>query len=173
MVSVIRLAIKLLGVIKMNDKKLRKFTLDLMTRTKAAYLTTIDEDGLPQIRAIENLRNPDKFPHQSKVFVGYDDNFLVFISTNTSSEKVKQIKNNPNIAIYYCIPEEYKGVMIRGYAEIESDLEIKKKIWEKRMKIYYPEGVKDPDFALIRLIPNYIKAFYRLQTYIIDLRVKN
>ncbi|MFX0069535.1 MAG: pyridoxamine 5'-phosphate oxidase family protein [Candidatus Hermodarchaeota archaeon] len=156
----------------MNDKKLRKYTLDLMTRTKATFLTTIDEMGLPHIRAVENLRNPEKFSHQSKAFIGYDDEFLVLISTNTSSEKVKHIKNNPNIALYYCILEEYKGVMIRGCAKIESDLEFKKKIWEDSMKIYYPKGIEDPDFTLIRLIPDYIKAFYNLKTYIIDLRNK-
>ncbi|MFX1256224.1 MAG: pyridoxamine 5'-phosphate oxidase family protein [Promethearchaeota archaeon] len=156
----------------MDDKELRKFALDLMTRTKVAFLATIDEEGLPQIRAIENLRNPDKFPHSSKIFIGYDDNFLVYVSTNTSSEKIKQIINNANIAIYYCIPEEYKGVMIRGYAEIVDDLEIKKKIWIKRMKIYYPKGIEDPDFTLLRLIPNYIKGYYKLQKHIVDLRVK-
>ncbi|MFX1385215.1 MAG: pyridoxamine 5'-phosphate oxidase family protein, partial [Promethearchaeota archaeon] len=131
---------------------------------------TIDEEGLPHIRAIDNLRNPKKFPHCSKAFIGHDDNFLVYISTNTSSEKVKQIMNNTNIALYYCIPEEIKGVMIRGCAEIIDGLEIKKKIWIRRMRIYYPKGVEDPDFTLVQLIPDYIKAYYKLQKYIIDLR---
>ncbi len=41
------------------------------------------------------------------------------------------------------------------------------------MKIYYSKGIEDPDFTLIQLISNYIKAFYRLQTYIIEVRDKN
>lgn len=154
----------------MDEVELKKYVIDLMTRTKVAFLTTIDKEGLPHIRAIDNLRNPKRFPHCSKVFIGSDDSFLVYISTNTSSEKVKQINNNNNIALYYCISEEIKGVMVRGCAEIVDGYEIKKKIWINRMKIYYPKGVEDPDFTLIRLIPNYIKAYNRLHNYIIDLR---
>ena len=156
----------------MNEKDIKIFTLDLMRRTQPAFLSTVDEEGKPQIRAIENLRNPEKFPHQSKLFNDVDDDLLVYISTNTSSEKVKQLKINPEIALYYCIPEEYRAVMIRGQAEIETDLEIKKKMWEESMRIYYSKGVEDSDFTLIKLIPNYIKTFYRLKVNVIDLRDK-
>ena len=49
----------------------------------------------------------------------FDSNYLnVYFSTNTSSEKITHIKDNNNIAIYYCIPEKYKGIMLQGEGEI-------------------------------------------------------
>ncbi|MFX1297389.1 MAG: pyridoxamine 5'-phosphate oxidase family protein [Promethearchaeota archaeon] len=133
----------------MKKKDLKEFILDLITRIKGAFLITIDEEGLPYIRSIENLRNLDKFPPSSKVFIDKLDNFLVYISTNTSSEKVKDIINNANVALYYYRPKKYKDVIIRGCTEITDILKIKKKIWMNRMKIYYPKGVVEPDFTLL------------------------
>ena len=141
---------------------MRKIAEELLTDTPVGFLTTIDEKGFPHIRAIENLRKKEKFPHASKVLGKYDnDIFNVYISTNTSSKKIKHIKENNNkISLYYCKPEEYKGIMLQGYADIVDDLELKEELWEDGWEKYYSKGFTDPDFTILRLKAIYLKTWY-------------
>ena len=40
--------------------------------------------------------------------------------------------------------------MLTGKAEVSHDIEKKKEFWSDGMERYYPQGVTDPDFALIK-----------------------
>ena len=141
--------------------ELTSFTIDLMKRAPVAYMATVDGDGFPQIRAVENFRCPDKFPHPSKVLLEYEQDPLTsYLSINTSSSKLRQVENNPVVALYYCVPLEYRGVMLRGYAEVFDDLEFKKIIWVKGWEGYYPRGYSDPDFTILRIKPEWVKTWY-------------
>lgn len=141
---------------------LHVFTLDLMKRAPVAFMATLDTEGLPQVRAVENFRCPEKFPHPAKVLIEHEADPLVsYLSINTSSKKLKQVENNPVIALYYSLPDEYKGVMLRGKAEVLDDLEFKKKLWVHGWERYYPKGYEDPDFTLLKVKPDWIKAWYR------------
>ncbi|MFX0103920.1 MAG: pyridoxamine 5'-phosphate oxidase family protein [Candidatus Hodarchaeota archaeon] len=133
-----------------------------MKTSKAAYLTTIDSEGYPITRAMFNLRNKEQFPELSEFFTNLDNEFEIFISTNTSSSKIAHIKENPKISVYYCDPEDFKGVMFGGEAENIDNMEIKKKIWLDWWTRYYPKGLEDPDYILIRLSPKNARFYYRL-----------
>jgi len=124
-------------------------------------LATLDEDNVPNIRAVENLRCWKKFPHPANVIAKHEPDPLVsYISTNTSSVKMRQVKTNPSVALYYCVPEEYKGVMHQGKVEVLEGLEFKKRLWVDGWEKYYPQGYADPDFSLLRLRPTRLKAWY-------------
>jgi general stress protein 26 len=141
---------------------LHAFTIDLMNRAPVIFMATVDIEGLPQVRAVENLRCIKKFPHPAKVLLEHEDDSLIsYLSINTSSKKLRQVKNNPVIALYYSIPDEYKGVMLRGKAEILDDQEFKKKLWVEGWEKYYPKGHDDPDFTILKVRPNWVKAWYR------------
>ena len=71
------------------------------------------------------------------------------------------MKITPVVAMYYCVPEEYKGVMLRGKAEIIDDLEFKKAIWVKGWARYYHKGYSDPDFTILRIKPYWVKVWYK------------
>ena len=86
----------------MELEEAKKMGLELMETSKAAYLTTIDNEGFPITRAIFNLKNKEQFPEFSRFFQKQSDEFLIFISTNTSSSKTVHIKKNPAICVYYC-----------------------------------------------------------------------
>jgi general stress protein 26 len=144
-------------------EEVKKLSLDLMESSKAAYLTTIDSEGYPITRAMFNLRNKEQFPEFSEFFNGLDNEYEIYISTNTSSSKTEHIKNNPKISVYYCDPDEFKGIMFGGEAEIISDINIKKKVWLDWWTKYYPEGLKDPDYTLLRLKPKMAQFYFRLQ----------
>ena len=69
------------------------------------------------------------------------------------------MKNN-SAALYYCSPDEYKGIMLQGIIEIVDDPDLKKRIWQDSMLRYYPKGHTDPDFIILRLRPKYMKSWY-------------
>jgi general stress protein 26 len=150
----------------MSTKSLAEVAEELMGRTLVFYMATVDEHGFPQVRAMENLRCSKKFPHPARVIAENEPDPLVsIISTNTSSEKFRQLKANPTVALYYCVPEEYKGVMHQGKAEAVDDTEFKKKLWVEGWEVYYPQGYADPDFTLLRVKPTLLKAWYDFQTH--------
>lgn len=144
----------------MKNVEIIKVARELMKKAQPAYLATIDSNGEPQIRAVENIRNPDKFPHEAKILSEYDQDINAYISTNTSSVKVTQIIENNSAAIYFCSPDEYKGIMLQGYVEIINDSDLKKRIWLDSMLRFYPKGHTDPDFTILKLIPKYLKTWY-------------
>lgn len=150
----------------MSSKSLAEVAEELMGRTLVFYMATVDEHGVPHVRAMENLRCSEKFPHPAKVIAENEADPLVsYISTNTSSVKIRQLKSNPSVALYYCVPEEYKGVMRQGKAEVLGDTEFKKKLWVEGWEKYYPQGYTDPDFTLLRLKPTCLKAWYGFRTH--------
>lgn len=146
----------------MEIEEVKKLSLDLIETSKATYLTTIDKEGYPITRAMFNLRNKEQFPEFSEFFAEQDNEFIIYISTNTSSSKVNHIKENPKISVYFCDPEDFLGVMFGGEAEIIEDLKLKEKIWLDWWTKYYPEGLEDPDYTLFKLNPKNARFYYRL-----------
>lgn len=146
----------------MDIEEVKKQSLELIETSKAAYLTTINSDGFPITRAMFNLRNKEQFPEFSKFFQEQENKFAIYIGTNTSSSKVAHIKNNPKINVYYCDPEDFKGIMFRGLVEIVNDNKLKRTIWLDWWTRYYKEGPNDPDYTLLRLNPKQARFYYKL-----------
>ena len=146
----------------MDVEEAKKSGLKLMEESKAAILTTIDLDGFPITQAMFNLRNKEQFPEFSEFFENQQNQFTIYISTNTSSSKVAHLSKNPKMCVYFCDAEDFKGFMLGGSVEIVDDMELKKKIWLDWWTRYYPEGVEDPDYTLLRLEPKNARYYYKL-----------
>ena len=146
----------------MDVEEAKKSGLKLIEESKAAILTTIDPDGFPRTRAMFNLRNKEQFPEFSEFFENQQNQFIIYISTNTSSSKVAHLSTNPKMCVYFCDAEDFKGFMLGGSVEIVDDIEIKKKIWLDWWTRYYPEGVEGPDYTLLRLEPKNARYYYTL-----------
>lgn len=146
----------------MELEEAKSSSLELIETSKAAYLTTIDFNGFPITRAMFNLRNKEQFPEFSEYFQKQQNKFVIFISTNTSSTKVDHRKKNPAICVYYCDPEDFRGLMLGGSAEIVNDQKLKRTIWLDWWTRYYLKGVDDPDYTLLRLQPKQARYYYKL-----------
>jgi len=146
----------------MNIEEAKTIGLKLMEESKAAILTTIDLEGYPITRAMFNLRNMEQFPEFSEFFKNQQNQFTIYISTNTSSTKVNHLSKNPTMCVYYCDPEDFKGFMLVGSAQIVNDMELKKQIWLDWWTRYYPGGLEDPDYTLIRMEPKKARFYYKL-----------
>ena len=149
-------------MIKTDLEEAKKSGLKLIEESKAVILTTIDPEGFPITRAMFNLRNKEQFPEFSEFFENQQNQFTIYISTNTSSSKVAHLSKNPKMCVYFCDAEDFKGFMLGGSVEIVDDMELKKKIWLDWWTQYYPEGVEDPDYTLLRLEPKNAKYYYKL-----------
>jgi general stress protein 26 len=146
----------------MDVEEAKKLGLELMEESKAAILTTMDSDGFPITRAMFNLRNKEQFPEFSEVFKKELNQFTIYISTNTSSTKVAHLSKNPNMCVYFCDSDDFKGLMLGGSAEIINNMALKKSIWLDWWTRYYPEGLEDPDYTLLRMEPKNARFYYKL-----------
>lgn len=143
----------------MDENEAKRFSLGLMETSWAVYVTTIDENGFPRIRAMDNLRSKERFPKLANLFDAHKEDFWIPLSTNTSSGKMRHIMKNPQVAVYYCEPRKFRGVMLSGEVEIVRDLELKRALWHDYWTQYYPKGVNDPDFSLLSLYPAHAQGW--------------
>ena len=100
-------------------------------------ISSIDEDGFPNLKAMLK-------PREIK-----DGKFFYF-TTNTSSMRIKQYTKNPKSAIYFYNARFFKGVMLKGKMEVLQDQKTKKRIWREGDEMYYPKGVSDPDYCVLK-----------------------
>lgn len=139
----------------MNETEVRAACIELMATADAVYLTALGIDGYPRIRAMLNLRNKSQYPNHVHLYDGHDNDFMVYISTNTSSKKLKDIEANPHIGLYYCRPREFFGMSLVGDVEIVEDAAMKEAVWADGWERYYRTTGQpdDPDYTLLRLYP--------------------
>lgn len=139
----------------MKESGIRRQCLKIMATAPAVFITVIGADGFPRTRAMLNLRNRKQYPNHVHLYAQHDDDFMVFISTNTASKKREEIETNPQIGLYYSLPESFLGLSLIGHAEVIEDLEIKRAVWVDGWERYYRESgtPEDPDYTLLRILP--------------------
>lgn len=115
---------------------------EIIKETGYCGFVTIDSTGQPQIRTM----NP--FPLK--------DELIIWFATSRTSRKVREIRNNPKVCVYYANHVAAKGyVNITGTAEVIDDKELLIK-----MKRDYWEGIPNWQniFVLIKIIPKTIEV---------------
>ena len=100
-------------------------------------LITLDERGLPQVRTM------DPFEPES--------DFTIWLATNPKSRKVNQIKNNPNVTLYYSDKNDNGYVSVYGIAELVNDQMEKDKRWKADWEDFYPN--RTDGYLLIKVRP--------------------
>lgn len=111
---------------------------NLIDHQTVAFIASVDSDGYPNMKAMLAPRKREGI----KVF---------YFTTNTSSQRVSQYRQNPKASIYFYSKRfGYQGVMLKGTMEVLEDAESKQMIWQTGDTIYYPEGVTDPDYCVLK-----------------------
>ena len=149
----------------MDENEIRSLCLELLDVGWPAYLTTVDKNGYPQTRAMFNLRNKDRFPKLIPIFEGHCDDYMMLFGTNTSSPKLIDIRRRPAASVYYCIPEKSRGAMFGGDLQIIEEMELKREVWHDGWERYYPMGVEDPDYTVLRIFPTIAKGWTGSSTF--------
>ena len=102
-----------------------------------AYISSVDKDGFPWTKAMLKPRKREGI----KTF---------YFTTNTFSIRVAQYKANPKACVYFCDARGFKGMMLRGTMEVLTDAASKEMIWRKGDTQYYPAGVTDPNYCVLK-----------------------
>ena len=109
----------------------------LIDRAGVSIISSIDEDGFPNAKAMLPPRKREGI----KIF---------YFTTNTSSMRVKQYLKNCKACIYFFDKRYYRGVMLKGTMEILQDRKTKEMVWHDGDEMYYPKGVTDPDYCVLK-----------------------
>ena len=115
---------------------------EIIKETTYCALVTVDSTGQPQIRTM----NP--FPA--------NDELITWFATSRTSRKVREIKNNPKVCVYYADHVAAKGyVNINGTAQVIDDKELLLK-----MKREYWNGIPNWQniFVLIKIVPESLEV---------------
>jgi general stress protein 26 len=145
----------------MEEKEAKRVSLELMEVVQDAYLSTVDDDGFPQTRVMGNLRNKEQCRIAEELFAGHNRDFLIYMLTGDSSDKMQQIRANPKVSVYFCNSAEFHTLLLVGNAEEIDDLDLKKRIWQDEWKIHWPGGPEDRELIMLKLLPEWAKGLHK------------
>jgi len=118
-------------------KNAEKTIGDLIEKQGVSFLSSVDNGGFPNTKAMLPPCKRDGI----KVF---------YYHTNTSSMRVSQFREDPKACLYFCDRRFFRGVMLKGTVEVLEDSSSKEMVWKDEYKLYYPLGVTDPDYCILR-----------------------
>ncbi|MCX8128514.1 MAG: pyridoxamine 5'-phosphate oxidase family protein [Clostridia bacterium] len=129
-------------------EEIRCKSLQLIESCGIAMVGSSDGDGYPNIKAMLKMETEGL-----KTF---------WFSTNTSSKRVKQFKDNPKACVYFSDQASFKGLMFVGEMVVLSDYESRKRLWREGFEVYYPQGVNDPDYSVLCFTANWGNYYHGL-----------
>ncbi|MDD5397509.1 MAG: pyridoxamine 5'-phosphate oxidase family protein [Dehalococcoidia bacterium] len=110
---------------------------NLIDKASVSIISSVDADGFPNSKAM--------LPPRKREGIKY-----FFFTTNTSSMRVAQYLKNPKACIYFFDKRFFRGVMLSGTMKVLRDRASKEMIWKQGDEMYYPKGVTDPDYCVLR-----------------------
>lgn len=114
---------------------------NMIDKAAVSFIGSVDGNGIPNMKAM--------LPPRKMEGIKY-----FYFTTNTHSMRVAQYRENPKACIYFCDRRFFRGVMLTGTMEVLEDNESKKMIWQDGDTIYYPLGVDDPDYCVLKFTAN-------------------
>lgn len=115
----------------------KKLIAQMADTLPIAFISSVDADGFPWTKAMLAPRVREGI----KVF---------YFTTNTFSLRVAQYNANPKASIYFCDTKGFKGIMLRGTMQVMTDAKTKEMIWREGDTEYYPGGVTDPNYCVLK-----------------------
>ncbi|RYZ69424.1 MAG: general stress protein [Proteobacteria bacterium] len=104
-----------------------------------AMLVTADQDGSLRSRPM----GTQKFDGEH-VFEGN-----LYFFTKEHSAKSEEIQHDQSVNLAYADPSSNTYVSVTGTAQISKDKAMIKELWNPALKAWFPDGVDDPEIALI------------------------
>jgi general stress protein 26 len=136
--------------------------LDLARRSGFVFVSTLQNDGFPDTRVMFNL-----LKLRAGILTGgpaaLDSPFESWLGTNTSSQKVQQIRKDPRVCLYYADTDAFEGLTLQGTVEEIQDRGIKQAIWMDGWEMYYPGGLDGGDFTVLRFKPERGRYYHGLK----------
>jgi general stress protein 26 len=132
----------------MQKKEATREALALVNRSEIAMLGTNGDNGYPNIKALIKMEN--------------EDLKRIWFSTNTSSRRIGQLTRNPKACVYFVDFDQWMGLMLVGDVEVLQDMESRIRLWREGSEKYYPLGVTDPDYSVLRFTAQWGNYYHTL-----------
>jgi general stress protein 26 len=132
----------------MTKDEVIKASQELADKAEIVMLGSNGDNGYPNIKGMIKREN--------------EGLRTVWFSTNTSSRRVPQIMKDPKTCVYFVDFEQWKGLMLVGTMEVLQDPESKERLWEDTDKRYYPEGITDPDYTVMKFTTEWGNYYHKL-----------
>lgn len=110
---------------------------NIIDKQSVSFIGSVSKEGFPNIKAMLKPRKREGIK-------------TIYFSTNTSSMRVHQFRQNERACVYFCDKRFFRGVMLVGTMEVLEDAEYKEMIWQDGDTMYYPKGVTDPDYCVLK-----------------------
>lgn len=128
----------------------------LIEKAGVAIISSVDREGFPNTKAMLPPRKREGL----KEF---------YFTTNTSSMRVGQYRKNGKACIYFFDRRFYRGVMLVGTMEVLVDPETKAMIWRDGDEMYYPLGVTDPDYCVLKFTADKMRTYQAFKSETVEL----
>ncbi|MDE7231837.1 MAG: pyridoxamine 5'-phosphate oxidase family protein [Lachnospiraceae bacterium] len=134
----------------MEINLIKKGIRALRENAQVAYVASVNGEGFPQIKGMLVLEHDSMKTH--------------YFSTNTSSKRVAQFRENPKASVYYVddTKDQYKGALFTGTMEVCTAHETKAFLWREGFEMYYPKGVDDEDYCVYKFTAETVNYYYGL-----------
>lgn len=118
-------------------KDVQKTIGNLIDRQGTAFIGSVSAEGFPNVKAMLAPRKR----------IGLK---TMYFTSNTSSMRAAQYRNDSKACVYFCDRRFFRGVMLTGTMEVLEDSESREMFWQEGDTMYYPLGVTDPDYCVLR-----------------------
>jgi general stress protein 26 len=137
------------------EKEILDQIMALINETRNIIVCSVDENGFPNAKAM---------------FKTEHDGLKTFLfSTNTSSMRVQQFTRNAKASIYFCGQSKINGLMLVGRMEVCTDRAVKARLWFDGCEQYYPQGINDPDYCVLKFLAEKGNYYYNLSKHQFDI----
>ena len=109
----------------------------MLDKAKTVFLSYTDADGFAVTKAMLAPREHEGIQ-------------VLWFSTNTSSNKAACFRKNDKGSVYLMDRRFFRGVSLVGTVEVLETAEAKKRLWRTGDTMYYPKGVDDPDYCVLK-----------------------
>jgi len=87
------------------------------------------------------------------VIVGHDEGGVIYFATRAEDGKLGEIIKNPSVGV--TLQGGRRFVSISGRARVETSRDVINSIWPTAMKVWFPDGIEDPQLVVILIEPTY------------------
>ena len=133
----------------------------LISSAEMLHFCTINSDGFPSVRPMANLRNSTTNPQLVEFFKEIDakeNKFTTYLTTYGCSQKVKDLKGNEKCSLFFINMKTGDSLSVYGSVEFIDDEALKERMWNDAWKRSYPQGVKDPNYTIMKFIPVKVRS---------------
>jgi general stress protein 26 len=110
-----------------------------------AMLVTMSLDDKPRARPM--------------AIAGHADGGVLYFTTRSEDGKLAEILHAPDVAVIMQGDDCY--LSISGRATLETDVLLAAKMWTPSLKAWFPEGYRDSQFTMIKVVPCYAEYWDR------------